>query len=374
LFDLLNFESSLDLGFTPAPDKIEPRLWIHRFAIWKGLGHSPVQNITFKKGLNIIWKSSDNPFSTNVLVDSGLTSVVRLLRYSLGEEHFDNSAQENVIRKRYKNGAVGIEVFVDGKMISVIRGFSSPERTLVSFDTNLEDLWREDALAAPHLTGIEPFLEEMEKAIKPLLPKYCDIEAKDLWEASYGYIARDRESGFFDVVKGHSKKMQSQSADINRKELIQNICALLGFENQHNLHYAQRDQTKITPSNSIDPRIEPQVILGIINNRNVPEPCKHSLKVLKDFIERQLFIFDLKLNRKKEDLEKLNDELGHASEKRTRSQVKQDTLNNEKRNSQKIIKTIEKDLQLLSDQLIAIEGECPACSTSMCDVLARGCL
>jgi len=215
--DLLDFGNSLESCFPHATNKVEPRLWIHRFVIWKGLGHSPVQNITFKTGLNIIWKSAVNPSSTNVLVDSGLTTVVRLLRYSLGEEHFGNSTQENVIRKKYKNGAVGIEIFVEGRMISVIRGFSSPERTLVSFDSTLEDLWRREALSASLLTGIEPFLEEMEKAIKPFLPKYCDIKAKDLWEASYGYIARDHESGFFDVVKGHSKKMQSQSADINRK-------------------------------------------------------------------------------------------------------------------------------------------------------------
>ena len=84
LFELANEPSK------PDRNRKAPIIWLKRFVILSSLGSKKaIRNIPFRRGLNIIQTRKIKPQNGPVTGHGvGKTLLTRLIRYSLGEEHF----------------------------------------------------------------------------------------------------------------------------------------------------------------------------------------------------------------------------------------------------------------------------------------------
>lgn len=81
----------LDEPLDPSADRPEPLLWLRRLVILRDLDSldAPIRDIPFRRGLNIIQARQRGPGDSKVVGHSvGKTLLMRLIRYSLGEQHF----------------------------------------------------------------------------------------------------------------------------------------------------------------------------------------------------------------------------------------------------------------------------------------------
>jgi uncharacterized protein YydD (DUF2326 family) len=116
-------------------------VWIRRLVIL--LRPSPdalIQNIPFHRGLNIIRTEKRNPNDTSsVAHDVGKTLLMRLLRYTLGEEWFASKDDMTRIRNARPQCVVVAEWVVAEELWSVVRPLSDDD-TKLSFAVR-EDEW-----------------------------------------------------------------------------------------------------------------------------------------------------------------------------------------------------------------------------------------
>ena len=93
LFQLTNEPPKLDF------DRKAPVIWLKRFVILSSLGSKKaIRNIPFRRGLNIIQTRKIKPQNGPVTRHGvGKTLLTRLIRYSLGEEHFGTEDTQSKI-------------------------------------------------------------------------------------------------------------------------------------------------------------------------------------------------------------------------------------------------------------------------------------
>ena len=74
----------------PDPKRKAPVIWLKRFVILPSLGSKKaIRNIPFRRGLNVVQTRKIKPQSSPVAgLGVGKTLLTRLIRYSLGEQHF----------------------------------------------------------------------------------------------------------------------------------------------------------------------------------------------------------------------------------------------------------------------------------------------
>ena len=82
---------SFDEPMVPATDRPEPALWLKRVVLLEDADPSKLvrEPIEFKRGFNLIRTSPRLETDTSVIAHSvGKTLLMRLIRYSLGEENY----------------------------------------------------------------------------------------------------------------------------------------------------------------------------------------------------------------------------------------------------------------------------------------------
>ena len=209
----------------PEPGRMEPRLWVRRLAVWNE-GEKPIRDISFKKGLNIVW--SPDPRSRDVAMGhgGGKTTLCRLIRYCLGEDSFASDLQRRRIADKLPKGWVGAEVLVEGRLWSVVRPLGFRKKDVVA-----ENVALEEAADAP-ATGIEAFREAITSAVLGDSAQFMPpaIGQAHAWEAALAWATRDQECRFEDHMVWRDPDTDSHSPvrKLGAGELLVIVRALIG--------------------------------------------------------------------------------------------------------------------------------------------------
>lgn len=209
----------------PEAGRTEPRLWIRRLALWNE-GEKPFRDISFKKGLNIVW--SPDPRSRDAAIGhgGGKSTLCRFIRYCLGEDSFAADHQRRRIADKFPNGWVGAEIFVEGRLWSVMRPLGFRKKDVVA-----EGLTLEEALHAP-AKGIETLREAITGIVlgdsAALMPPA--IGQAHAWEAALAWATRDQDCRFADHLGWRDPKTDSHSPvrKLGAGELLVIVRALIG--------------------------------------------------------------------------------------------------------------------------------------------------
>jgi hypothetical protein len=198
------FQQKLDIQ--PPAGAIGPRLWVRRIAIWREPGGVKIRDVELRPGLNIVWTPDDKGIGHG----GGKTLFCRLLRYCLGEDRFAPEDQRAEIAARFPDGLVGAEIVLDGTRWAIVRPLGIRRRHLAVPDGNLEDL----AVTDSPSTGLEPFLDAVEKAFLPdelasLIPGHR--QDRRGWPIALALLTRDQECRFDHVLDWRSTTSESDS-------------------------------------------------------------------------------------------------------------------------------------------------------------------
>lgn len=112
--------------------KTSPQLWIEELRILRSWSLDPaaeVRRIAFRRGLNIIWAQASHTDQQELPGfgghAAGKTSLCRLLRFVLGEQHYGSRFMRDRILNSFENGWVVAKVWVGNTSWIVARPFRS---------------------------------------------------------------------------------------------------------------------------------------------------------------------------------------------------------------------------------------------------------
>ena len=189
------------LMVSPVAGAREPRLWVRRLVIWSEPAAKPTQDIAFAPGLNIIWSPDpvDHSARDGDEVPSGpghgagKTLVCRLLRYCLGEPQFASDVLRGKISGAFKDGRVGAEVVVDGKVWVIVRSIGVLGHDVVVENGTLETAANPDATP----TGMASFVELLaERFVTPDVAGLIADSPQRAWLLALAWLTRDQECHF----------------------------------------------------------------------------------------------------------------------------------------------------------------------------------
>jgi hypothetical protein len=211
--------------------RIQPRLWVRKFVIWKNR-ESVIREFMLRPGLNIVWSPdpADQKGKTTKALGhgSGKTLFCRLLRYCLGEDRFASDVLRHQITYAFTEGWVGAEVVIDGTPWAVLRPIGSGRKHYAVPNIELADLISTDHPA----TGIDPLLEAIETSV--LTTAVSDLirsgSPATAWPLSLAWLTRDQECRFDHVLDWRSATSESDSParSLSKAELLAALRVLIG--------------------------------------------------------------------------------------------------------------------------------------------------
>ena len=223
------------LEVKPRDGSSEPRLWFRRFVIWPEPGAEPIQDRRFGPGLNIIW--SPDPVDRSSLDrdaaptgpghGAGKTLVCRLLRYCLGEPHFASDDLRAKIASAFKDGRIGVEVIVDGKVWAVVRSIGAFGHDVVLEGGTLESA----ADCGTSATGMARFTEMLAAHfIPPSVAELIEDSSERAWLVAIAWLMRDQECHFGKVTDWRvaGGKSGSPAQGLSASHTTNVVRALLG--------------------------------------------------------------------------------------------------------------------------------------------------
>lgn len=218
--DSVTDSNQIQFSLHPLEGKTEPRLWFKRLKIWSEPG-KVIRTIDFQLGLNIIWSHRDGKAGDTGL-NPGNTSVARLLRYCLGEDHFGTKVHEQRVSGAFPNGAVGAEIRLEGADWAVLRSLSDSGKCVAGCGQTFEGAWAE--FRASNEKSFEVFRTKISEAFNPDLQAFIDNPS----ETALGFASRDHAGGFNNVFRWRAA--HNNSGHYEREDLrVWALCALLGF-------------------------------------------------------------------------------------------------------------------------------------------------
>lgn len=224
-----------ELVVTPCTGATGPRLWIRRLVLWPEPGASPIQDVTFGPGLNIIWSPDpadrlardEHPVKAGPGHGAGKTLVCRLLRYCLGETHYAPDALRRKVSSTFKDGRVGIELVVDGEPWAVVRSIG-----LFGHDVVLKvDRVELAAAVGNEPTGMAPLLDLLiERFLTNEIANLAAESPERAWLLALAWLARDQECHFGKATewRAASSKSGSPAHGLSSASATSAVRALLG--------------------------------------------------------------------------------------------------------------------------------------------------
>lgn len=216
------FQQKLEIH--PPTDSVGPRLWVRRIVVWREPGGEKIRDVSLRPGLNIIWTPDDRGIGHG----GGKTLFCRLVRYCLGEDRFSPDDQRTQISANFPDGLIGAEVILDGVCWAIIRPLGIRRRHLAVPDGNLDELAATDSSS----TGLEPFLDAVEKAFFPtelasLIPGHR--QDRRGWPIALALLTRDQECRFDHVLDWRSATSESDSParGLNQTEKLDSLRVFL---------------------------------------------------------------------------------------------------------------------------------------------------
>jgi hypothetical protein len=183
---------------TPSPERQEPTLWLKRLVILPELDAAdPIRDIVFRRGLNIVQTRRRYTGEDNVVGHSvGKTLLMRLIRYTLGEQHFAVAQVRARIANILRHGRVVAHWRVNCVDWIVARPMQEG-RSMKSVAVRGDD-WR---AAISNEDAHEPFagfLAAVDGATLSGLSEFTLPRARrsPKWSDVLGWLARDFECGY----------------------------------------------------------------------------------------------------------------------------------------------------------------------------------
>jgi hypothetical protein len=191
----------------------EPSVWLRRLVIIENSDPetSPVRDILFNRGLNIVWAQESDDDDATVEFSghsAGKTRLCRLIRYLFGEKQFATKNNTRLIGKAFPEGYVGGEIFVGKKKWAVIRPLKKGRTSYVKQNATVEEVLSDRSIAAfendyPDKIGLTALLSELGSGT--IIETGQEIK----WEHLLAWCARDQEMRFQDVFGWRSPRSES---------------------------------------------------------------------------------------------------------------------------------------------------------------------
>jgi hypothetical protein len=192
----------------------EPWVWLQRLVIIENGSPQtqPLRDITFNRGLNIIWAQEPDDEDASVEISghsAGKTSLCRLIRYLLGEKQFATKNNTRLIGKAFPEGYVGGEIIVGTKKWAVIRPLKKGRSSYVKLNATVEDVLEDRSSAAyendyPDKIGLTTLLNELGSG------SIIETGQSIKWEHLLAWCTRDQEMRFQDVYGWRSPRSESE--------------------------------------------------------------------------------------------------------------------------------------------------------------------
>ena len=189
---------SFDEPMEPATDRPEPALWLKRVVLLEDADPSKLvrEPIEFKRGFNLIRTSPRLETDTSVIAHSvGKTLLMRLIRYSLGEENYASEDSQLSLQAVLPAAHLVCQWRVASQNWIIVRPFHDHAHG-VSWCCQADD-WQtafdEEAQRIP----FGQFLEAVSSAVTDGLPDFENSKGqKPRWLDILGWLARDCECGY----------------------------------------------------------------------------------------------------------------------------------------------------------------------------------
>ena len=184
----------------PKPDlnRKAPVIWLKRFVILSSLGSKKaIRDISFRRGLNVIQTRKMKPQNGPVAeLGVGKTLLTRLIRYSLGEEHFGTEGTQAKILTAFPTLVTVGHWEVAGEDWIVVRQVNDADDKLAfavksdDWETTVIDRRLEEL---PYKT----FLSAVDEAALSDLPKLKLLKGRTAgWSDLLAWLARDDQCGY----------------------------------------------------------------------------------------------------------------------------------------------------------------------------------
>lgn len=176
--DSLFPSDAVDFSFAkPSPNRPEPLFWICEIRFLHGFSNdtkNEIRRIEFKKGLNIIWAeppANSSSLDTQRIAGhaTGKTTLCRMIRFLLGENHFANDSVTASIRQKFPNGWAVAHIRVNGESWCVGRSFMTIHPDLAERTNNIDNFLIEKKEIRPY--------QHFKMAVASLLPHITSLQA-----------------------------------------------------------------------------------------------------------------------------------------------------------------------------------------------------
>jgi hypothetical protein len=189
---------SRDEALVPDVRRGEPVLWLRRLVILADRGiDTPLREITFRRGLNIVQTNQRRPDESHVVGHSvGKTLLTRLIRYTLGEHYFAVESVRARILQELASAWVVAHWRVNSQDWVVARPFQE-SRAAKSFAVEAS-AWQAAFQGDESREPFEAFLTAVTDTVLSGLPGFTLPKSRrsPKWSDVLGWIARDHECGY----------------------------------------------------------------------------------------------------------------------------------------------------------------------------------
>ncbi|EMI54986.1 coiled-coil domain-containing protein [Rhodopirellula sallentina] len=225
-----------------------PTVWVRRLVIHDGTGNDPIQNVSLKPGMNIVWGRETKETATNAFQPGhglGKTTFCRLIRFCLGEESFGQPRTVAGVQNDFPNGYVDAIVEVGSKTWCVRRHFAGGHSSFARQAKSLSSFVRRppspdtDPYASFHNHVAAVTLGELDEK------QFLAGEKSFRWKHLLAMCSRDQEARYVDPLQWRSKRSTAELPAFAqpKADAIRCVLALLGIYTDKDRELDDREQT-----------------------------------------------------------------------------------------------------------------------------------
>lgn len=221
----------------PSQARPGPAFWVRRMTFFRQFSEGSdkiIRDIPLRLGLNILWAKANDGYSSDELFSSGLsghaagkTTLMRFVRYILGESSFGNATQVQSIRRAFPHGWVVGEVVVNQQHWLVCRPFRAVDEPFVYSDTTFDELFSTQAPAQKFVA----FQSALHRAVlSGLAVRSLPVSGKEIgWHQVLAWLARDQECRMSDLLNWRDPQSDSPSLQIGSTDQTALVRTFLGL-------------------------------------------------------------------------------------------------------------------------------------------------
>ncbi len=181
------------------PRRTEPMLWVRRLVILSRYttdSKAVLRNIPFHPGLNVICTERRQIGESKVVAHSvGKTLLMRLLRYTIGDQWFATKVDTKRILKKRPDAVVIAEWNIAGQLWTVVRPLNDVDNQH-SYAISGQG-WEQAVGSGTSGDPFSVFLNRIEEAVCGELPRLQNLAGGPPgWKDVLAWIARDSDCGF----------------------------------------------------------------------------------------------------------------------------------------------------------------------------------